>query len=1191
MSRRVSATVLALIMVLTMVSSLSAAGLTLPANQEPETTDAGIYRGVITDIQFDISPPLRDIAPLQVKAGEPREIPERDTGLEGPLGPQDVDAVVQNQVGTGRIPGPIISFDGPSNLAGVSPPDPVGDVGPNHYVAMSNLYWAVYDKTGTLLLGPLPNNSLWAGFGGDCQTDNSGDPIVVYDQLADRWILTQFTSSGPTYFNCVAISTSGDPTSTYYRYAIGTGTNFPDYPKYGVWPDAYYISTREFAGPNFAGIGAYALDRAQMIAGNPAPTVISFLVPPGAAPYNVGDGLLPTDLDGFTPPPADTPNYYVGSMDDGGQYGAPQDALTIWEFDADFVTPALSTFTLANTLPVAAFDSQFPCSPGSRDCIPQPDTANKVDVQSYRQRPIWRLAYRNFGSHESLVTNQSVEAAPNMAGVRWYEVRDPGGTPTVYQQGTYAPGVSDGIHRWFGSVAMDSAGNMALGYSASNATTTYPSVWYTGRLAGDPLGTMPQGEASIIDGTGSQTGSQRWGDYTSMNVDPVDDCTFWYVNQYIPVTSSIGWKLRIGAFRFDECGTPDFTLSATPNSQAICVPDSADYTVDVGSIMGFNDPVDLGTSGEPAGATINFSVDPVTPPGSSTLTVGTAAIAGGNYSFDVTGTSTTGTKFETIGLDVFDSVPAAPALLTPPDNATGVASSPTYTWSDTGATSYTIEVATDAGFTNIVDSATVPGTTYNGAALAPTTAYYWRVSASNACGTTPATTYFTFTTADVVCSAPQLGIPDSGQVSDTIVVASGGILTDLDVYLNVPHTWVGDLAFTLEHVDTGTTATIVDRPGNPATTFGCSGNDYDVTVNDEGPDGDIETQCDDAPAIWGDRVGGDPPGPVLAAFDGESFAGSWELTISDNAGGDTGTLMEWCLIPSDDGTEPPNIYVDPLSLGSAQPTNTSVNQTLSISNTGGGMLDWLIEEEDTTTPRPAPAANSVPERLGTTAPGGASPQSAPSADVIQDGSFEAGTPNPFWTEFSLNFGTPLCDVPSCGTGTGTGPLTGAWWAWFGGIGAYEEGSVSQVVNIPSGSPATLTFWTEQIVCDSVADYMEVTVDGTQVWMTDGSDPACGVLGYREITVDVSAWADDGPHTLEFHSEIFANNGGGSNFFVDDVVLDAGNGGGPCQVPSDIPWLSLSQYAGSNAGGTDTDVTVTFDSTGLADGVYTGNLCV
>ncbi len=536
-----------------------AVALAPTAGASPDTPDAGtaraaIFRGASTAVQFDVSPPLYLIPPQPVEPWHrlrPQE--DRESGLEGPLGPQSIDPIVQSWVGPGEIPGPSASFDGPSNISGVSPPDPVGDVGPNHYVAMSNLSFAVYSKTGTLLYGPAANNTLWAGFGGPCQTENAGDPVVLHDQLADRWLLTQFTSAGPTYYNCVALSTSPDPTGTYYRYAFSTGANFPDYPKYGVWPDAYYISTREFGSPN--GMGAYALNRAQMLVGNPSPQVISFLATAASAggQFNIGDGLLPADLDGTRLPPTGSPQYYIGSMDNGGPYSAPQDALTLWKFHVDFVTPANSTFTLTNTIPVAAFDSVFPCSPTSRACIPQPSTTNKIDILSYRQRTLHRLAYRNFGTHESLVTNQSVEASASMAGIRWYELRDPNGTPTIFQQGTYAPGTGDTIHRWMGSIAMDVDGNMGLGYSASNATTTYPSLWYTGRLAADPLGTLPQGEGSIINGTGSQTSSQRWGDYTSMNVDPSDDCTFWYVNEYIPVTSGSGWRLRIGSFKFPSC--------------------------------------------------------------------------------------------------------------------------------------------------------------------------------------------------------------------------------------------------------------------------------------------------------------------------------------------------------------------------------------------------------------------------------------------------------------------------------------------------------------------------------------------------------------------------------------------------------------------------------------------------------------
>jgi hypothetical protein len=404
-----AATSFRLLMCLIIVGSLLA--LSPPASGAPAVegpssqggTEA-IYRGVSTAVQFDISPPLRDIPPAEIDPNQPFEDLDPPSSLEGPLGPQDVDPLVQAMTGAPRIPAPIVNFDGFDNQLTYTPPDPVGDVGPNHYVAMSNVHFAVYDKTGNLLYGPVPNNTLWSGFGGACEFENAGDPIVVYDQMADRWMLTQFSDSTAPWYNCVALSTSGDPTDTYYRYAFETPNGFPDYPKYGVWPDAYYVATREFSG-GFVGIGVYALNREEMLVGNPTPQVISFLIPPGGQPYNVGDGLLPSDMDGFALPPVGSPNYYMGSMDDGAQYGAPQDALTLWEFHVDWVTPGNSSFTLVHTIPTAPFDSVYPCSPGSRDCIPQPDTSEKVDILSYRQRPLWRLAYRNMGTHEVLVTN------------------------------------------------------------------------------------------------------------------------------------------------------------------------------------------------------------------------------------------------------------------------------------------------------------------------------------------------------------------------------------------------------------------------------------------------------------------------------------------------------------------------------------------------------------------------------------------------------------------------------------------------------------------------------------------------------------------------------------------------------------------------------------------------------------------
>src|SRR3989440_5861447 len=263
-----------------------------PSGQNPQPLIQAQYRGVMPVVKFDISPPLRSIKPLVAKTCTKSENEEEGPIPLGPVGPVVRDPVVQRVLGKIGIPGPIISFDGNSNLCGCSPPDPNGAVGPNNVVTMANLHFQIFDKIGNSLFGPALNNTLWSGFGGPCQTQNAGDPVVLYDQLADRWLLSQFTAGSAPFYNCVAISQTSNPTGSYYRYAILTGTtggNFPDYPKYGIWPDAYYISTREFLGGSggaFQGVGAYALNRAQMIAGNPTPQVISFLMAPGGTPYN-----------------------------------------------------------------------------------------------------------------------------------------------------------------------------------------------------------------------------------------------------------------------------------------------------------------------------------------------------------------------------------------------------------------------------------------------------------------------------------------------------------------------------------------------------------------------------------------------------------------------------------------------------------------------------------------------------------------------------------------------------------------------------------------------------------------------------------------------------------------------------------------------------------------------------------------
>jgi hypothetical protein len=550
------------VFVAALVASSSGGAQTSAAARSPDI--------VGTAAAFDKTPPLSQMSPVK-HDGVP-ELDEEEADNAAAPTSHEADGALQTQAPTGAMPAPLLTFEGPSNednfriFGGrVNPPDPNGDVGPQHYVAMTNLTFAVYSKTGGVLLGPIDTGTLWQGFPIDDCTEPSGDPIVLYDEIDDRWILTQFTARGLEirklpFYNCIAVSQTPDPTGPYFRYAFKTeGKNFPDYPKYGVMPNGLFVTTREFEHSTAGGneiLGIYAINRQQLVAGNPNTQFVRFDL--NQPKYQVGDGILPADLDG-PPPPAGSPEYFVGSMDDDADDHAPFDGLNVFQANVDWSNPAAATFGFVKSVPIAEFDTIFPCAPTARDCLPQPaitDPTRFLDILSYRQRPLWRLQYRNFGTYETLVTNQSVEARPGVAGVRWWELRNPRNA-VLHQEGTWAP--NDGIHRWMGSVALDKQGNFALGYSVVNATNVFPGIRYAGRLSGDPLGQLTQAEAVLQNGSGVQTTTNsRWGDYTSMSVDPSDGCTFWYMNEYYARSGTTAdprpWQTRIGAFKFPSCG-------------------------------------------------------------------------------------------------------------------------------------------------------------------------------------------------------------------------------------------------------------------------------------------------------------------------------------------------------------------------------------------------------------------------------------------------------------------------------------------------------------------------------------------------------------------------------------------------------------------------------------------------------------
>ncbi len=526
--------------------------------------------------QHDVSPPLwllRPVGPGRSREErEPRRVPlpawpapERDPVLQesvpfvlAPPAGNSFDGIGQGIVG---VP-PAQTFQ----VIGI-PPDPEGDVGPSHYVQMVNASLAVFSKQGTLLFGPVPTRTLFSGFGGACETNDDGDGIVLYDPIADRWLVSQLAISDPTagpFLECVAVSRTPDPTGPYARYAFSY-VMFNDYPKLAVWSDAYYATYNLYPNSHvdsFQGVNLCALDRARMLAGEPAAQQC-VRIAPGVS------GVAPADLDGPLPPPPGEPGFALG-------FG--QDSLILFEFQVDWANPANSAVDSIE-LPVAPFT---PACNSTRtgSCIPQMATgASGLDALS--DRMMFRVAYRNLGGVEALVANHTVKAGDS-SGVRWYELRDPAGDPFVFQQGTYAP---DASWRWMGSAAMDRAGNIGLGFSLSRPDMN-PGIAYTGRSVSDPPGVMGQGEAVAFIGGGSQLGSPRWGDYSNLSVDPSDDCTFWYTGEYVPADGAFNWHTRIATFQLPGCAPPaaDFAVWVSPGRQTLARGRTASFEISTAAL-------------------------------------------------------------------------------------------------------------------------------------------------------------------------------------------------------------------------------------------------------------------------------------------------------------------------------------------------------------------------------------------------------------------------------------------------------------------------------------------------------------------------------------------------------------------------------------------------------------------------------
>lgn len=527
---------------------------------------------------------LRDLPkPRPWQPGDPiREVPRRHHRrvVEPPPPEPRVDPLLAQQAAarptraSAAFGTPILNIAG-MGFSGVNPPDTVGDVGLVYYIQSINnadgtLYRVHNKSTGAVVAGPFKLQDLG---GQDRCAVGGGDPIVLYDPIANRWLLSEFANSTDTL--CVYISQTADPVSGgWYNYQFNT-PNFPDYPKYGVWPDAYYVSANENS-PSL-----YALDRAAMLTGAAA-TFQRFTV--SALGGFSFQALTPCDLDGATLPPGGAPNYFMRHRDDEahtpGSADGTRDFLEMYSFHVDWATPGNSTVTGPVSIPVTEFESDL-CGLTSFSCFAQPGTSTTLDP--LREVIMHRLQYRNFGSHESLVGCFVTDVdGTDHGGVRWFELRKVGaGAWALHQEGTLAP---DSHNRWMASIAMDGSGNIAVGYNISSSTLN-PGIRYSGRLAGDPTGTLPQGEHTVIGGSAAN-GSNRYGDYSAMSVDPSDDCTFWFTGEYNPSSS---WATRIATFTFDSCGCvappAPTNLTAVPNGDNRidvawdAVPQATDYSL------------------------------------------------------------------------------------------------------------------------------------------------------------------------------------------------------------------------------------------------------------------------------------------------------------------------------------------------------------------------------------------------------------------------------------------------------------------------------------------------------------------------------------------------------------------------------------------------------------------------------------
>jgi hypothetical protein len=548
--------------------------MSLSAQEGPESISQGVFLGKtppVSEMPTAGIPPVRDNTEARIIKNRLRGQRKLDpTGL-----PLYGETQAQRELGGIASFALEENFDGATvSEGGALPPDPTGAVGPNQYVHAFNLGIKIFDKSGTLLFGPISLGDFFQN------GVNSGDPIVLYDQLADRFFVSQFRTSNNALL--IAISETPDPTGSYFLYEFPLDA-FPDYPKYSVWPDGYYMTANKFVGNT-----TYVLERDVMLAGGANPQIVGFNLPGIINNLNTVRSPNPAHLLGtnFTP---GIPGQIVYFQDDGWSTAITFDHLKIWEITMDWSNTSNSTISAPLEIPTLPFDSVF--APFGTGDVNQPGTSQKIDmiggVISYM------VNYREFGTHNVMTVTFNVDVDGNdTSGIRWIELRNNGaGDPwTIFQEGTYAP--NDGLSRFMGSLAMDAAGNMGLGFQVASGTVP-AGMRYTGRFDGDPIGLMTVAETTIIDGIGVQTTTNRFGDYSQLTLDP-DNFTYWFTGEYFSANNF--WTTRIASFSLSGGFLDDVGVNAIPqpNDGILSAAETVEISIrNFGTVSQSNIPVEL----------------------------------------------------------------------------------------------------------------------------------------------------------------------------------------------------------------------------------------------------------------------------------------------------------------------------------------------------------------------------------------------------------------------------------------------------------------------------------------------------------------------------------------------------------------------------------------------------------------------